>query len=100
MLSLRKRQRERTANVPGQSKTYQIKAQGQLDESWSEWFDQMTVTVECGTDGLPVTILTGHLVDQAALHGILRRINDLNLPLLSVTQIDVDEKDSDTPPQR
>ena len=80
--------------MPTQPKTYQIKAQGQLDESWSEWFDQMTVTVECDSDGLPVTILTGPLVDQAALHGILRRINDLNLPLLSVTQLDLDEDNS------
>lgn len=77
--------------MPGNPKTYQIKAQGQLDESWSDWFDQMTVTVEGNADGLPVTILTGPVIDQAALHGILRRINDLNLPLLSVEQIDVSE---------
>ena len=84
--------------MPGQPKTYQIKAQGQLDESWSDWFDQMTVTVECNADGLPVTTLTGTVIDQAALHGLLRRINDLNLPLLSVEQIDVseDEKHEDT----
>ena len=84
--------------MSGQPKTYQIKAQGQLDESWSDWFDQMTVTVECNADGLPVTILTGPVIDQAALHGILRRINDLNLPLLSVEQIDVseDEKHENT----
>jgi hypothetical protein len=77
--------------MPDQPKTYQIKAQGQLDESWSDWFDQMTVTVECNSDGLPITTLTGPVIDQAALHGILRRINDLNLPLLSVEQIDVSE---------
>jgi len=77
--------------MPGQPKTYQIKAQGQLDESWSDWFDQMTVTVECNADGLPVTTLTGPVIDQAALHGILRRINDLNLPLLSVEQIDTND---------
>ena len=80
--------------MPGQPKTYQIKAQGQLDESWSDWFDQMTVTVECNADGLPVTTLTGTVIDQAALHGILRRINDLNLPLLSVEQIDVSEDEN------
>ena len=80
--------------MPGQPKTYQIKAQGQLDESWSDWFDQMTVTVECNADGLPVTTLTGPVIDQAALHGILRRINDLNLPLLSVEQIDVSEDEN------
>ena len=80
--------------MPGNPKTYQIKAQGQLDESWSDWFDQMTVTVECNADGLPVTTLTGTVIDQAALHGILRRINDLNLPLLSVEQIDVSEDEN------
>jgi hypothetical protein len=80
--------------MPGQPKTYQIKAQGQLDESWSDWFDQMTVTVECNANGLPVTTLTGPVIDQAALHGILRRINDLNLPLLSVEQIDVNEDEN------
>jgi hypothetical protein len=80
--------------MSGQPKTYQIKAQGQLDESWSDWFDQMTVTVECNADGLPVTTLTGPVIDQAALHGILRRINDLNLPLLSVEQIDVSEDEN------
>jgi hypothetical protein len=79
--------------MPGQPKTYQIKAQGQLDESWSDWFDQMTVTVECNADGLPVTTLTGPVIDQAALHGILRRINDLNLPLLSVEQIDTNDEE-------
>ena len=79
--------------MPDLSKIYQIKAQGQLDESWSDWFDQMTVTVECDTDGFPVTILTGPLVDQATLHGILRRINDLNLPLLSVEQITPESDD-------
>jgi hypothetical protein len=80
--------------MPGQPKTYQIKAQGQLDESWSDWFDQMTVTVEGDANGLPVTTLTGPVIDQAALHGILRRINDLNLPLLSVEQIDVSEDEN------
>ncbi len=80
--------------MPVQSKTYQIKVQGQLDESWSDWFDQMTVTVECDAAGLPVTVLTGTLVDQAALHGILRRISDLNLPLLSVNQIDTNEEEN------
>ena len=82
--------------MPGQPKTYQIKAQGQLDESWSDWFGQMTVAVECDTDSLPITILTGQVIDQAALHGILCRINDLNLPLLSVEQIDTSDVEEDS----
>ena len=80
--------------MPGQPKSYQIKVQGQLDESWSDWFDQMTVLVECDAAGLSITTLTGRVIDQAALHGILRRINDLNLPLLSVEQINVSEEEN------
>ena len=67
--------------------TYQIKVPGQLDDSWSEWVDGMTVTVECEEDGPPVTILTGSL-DQAALQGLLRRLYSLGLPLISVTCIE------------
>lgn len=61
--------------------TYQIQVQGRLDEDWSDWFSGMTVTFESG-----VTTLTGPVADQAALRGILTRIWDLNLTLLSVTR--------------
>lgn len=64
--------------------TYQIKVPGHLDESWSDWFGGMAVTVECAGEGPPVTSLTGSL-DQAALHGLLRRLYALGLPLISVT---------------
>ena len=67
--------------------TYQIKVPGQLDECWLEWNGGMTVTVECDADGQPVTTLTGTL-DQAALHGLLRRLYSLGLPLISVSCID------------
>ena len=60
---------------------YQIKVKGVLDEKWSDWFDAVTTTVESG-----VTTLTG-TVDQSALHGILFKIRDLNLKLISVSQI-------------
>ena len=66
---------------------YQIKLQGRLDASWSDWFDGMTLTCEHGDDDSPITTLTGAVVDQAALHGLLSRISDLNLTLISVTQI-------------
>ena len=65
--------------------TYQIKVQGQLDERWSEWFNGMTVTSESASDGTRITTLTG-AVDQAALHGILARIRDLSLELISVVR--------------
>jgi len=60
---------------------YSIKIKGQLDESWSEWFDGLTVTI--ADDGY--TTLSGPLPDQAALHGILARIRDLSLQLISLT---------------
>jgi hypothetical protein len=83
--------------------TYQIQVQGQLDETWSQWFHGLTVTVENGSsDGRfgnaethAVTTLTGPVADQAALRGVLTRILDLNLVLISVTrgtQINADER--------
>ena len=66
---------------------YQIKVQGRLDEKWSDWFNGMTITFESESDGLPTTTLTG-TVDQAALHGTLSRIRDLNLRLISVNPIE------------
>jgi hypothetical protein len=63
--------------------TYQIKIQGHLDEYWSEWFDDLTVTYDEQDD----TILTGKVTDQAALHGLLKKVRDLGLPLISVNPI-------------
>ena len=65
---------------------YQIRVKGRLDASWSSWFDGMTMGSGTGPDGTPVTTLTGPL-DQAALHGILRCIRDLGLPLIKVSQV-------------
>jgi len=65
------------------STDYRIKLKGRLDPKWSDWFDQMEISTE-GNE----TILTGSVVDQAALHGLLIRIRDLNLPLLSVERIE------------
>jgi hypothetical protein len=59
---------------------YEIKVRGQLDEKWSEWFGGMTITFDSD-----VTTLTGPVVDQAALRGMLSKIWDLNLTLISVT---------------
>ena len=69
--------------------TYQIKVPGELDESWSDWAGGMTITVESEGEGLPVTTLTG-TIDQAALHGLLRRLYSLGLPLISVNSIEGD----------
>ena len=66
---------------------YLIRVRGALDESWSEWFGGVEVGDEQALDGSPITLLTGTL-DHAALHGILARLRDLNLVLLSVTRLE------------
>jgi hypothetical protein len=71
-----------THNYHG-SADYRIKLRGCLDPKWSDWFEQMAISTEDGE-----TILTGPVADQAALHGLLIRIRDLNLTLLSVERIE------------
>ncbi|MCZ7575025.1 MAG: hypothetical protein M5U01_41280 [Ardenticatenaceae bacterium] len=66
---------------------YQIKVRGRLDTSWSDWFNGMLIGFEHESDGTPITVLTGTVVDQPALHGILARIRDLNLTLLAVARL-------------
>ena len=68
--------------------TYQIKVLGVLDDQWSDWNGGMTLAVESHENDLPITTLTGS-VDQAALHGLLRRLYSLGLPLISVNCIEV-----------
>ena len=63
---------------------YAIRLKGHLDDRWASWFDGLTLTRE--DDG--TTLLAGPVVDQAALYGLLRRIRDLGLPLLSVLQVE------------
>ena len=72
--------------------TYQIKVPGELDESWSDWAGGMTITVESGGEGPPVTTLTG-TVDQAALQGLLRRLYSLGLPLISAIWVESGPED-------
>ena len=76
--------------------TYQIKVPGELNTSWSDWVEGMTIAVESGGDGegnsYPITILTVTL-DQAALQGVLRRLYSLGLPLISVACVECDSKD-------
>ena len=62
---------------------YQIRVKGTLDQSWSDWFDSFTITQQNGE-----TLLAGQVIDQAALHGILAKINDLGLVILSVERKD------------
>jgi len=71
----------------GQSAKYQIKVQGRLNEGWTDWFDNMVINFEQNTEGPTITTLTGIVQDQAALHGLLNRIRDLSILLLSVQLI-------------
>ena len=72
-----------------QPATYQIKVQGQLSRRWAVQFDDMAITTGSKDDDPAITIITGTVVDQAALHGLLNRIRDLNLPLLLVKRMEM-----------
>jgi hypothetical protein len=66
---------------------YEIRLKGHLDDRWAEWFEGLTITLEENGD----TLLTGPVIDQAALHGLIKKVRDLGLPLVSVSQVLVDE---------
>ncbi len=70
--------------------SYQIRLQGHLDAQWTSWFAGLTVTLAANGE----TVLTGPVVDQAALHGLLRKVRDLGMPLLSVVCIESDQGDA------
>ena len=74
---------------------YEIRLSGQLDAHWVAWFDGMTV----GRESNGTTVIGGQVVDQAALHGLLQRVRDLGLPLISVTRIESAEPDLPTTDQ-
>ena len=67
---------------------YQIVIQEQLDDSWAEWFNNFILEFKTDDQGNPITVLTGRVIDQAALNGILTKIWNLNLTVISVKQID------------
>ena len=66
---------------PGQPLAYQIRIKGYLGRQWTDWFSGLAITLEDNGD----TLLTGLIVDQAALHGLLRKVRDLGMPLISVS---------------
>jgi hypothetical protein len=70
-------------NNPDQSLIYQIRVKGHLGRQWRDWFGNATITLEEDGD----TLLTCPVVDQAALYGLLKKIRDLGMPLLSVNRI-------------
>jgi hypothetical protein len=73
----------------GRSTVYQLRIEGHLGSQWMEWFDGLTITLTENGD----TLLTGQVIDQAALHGILKKIRDLGMPLLSVNVVDPNQPD-------
>lgn len=68
---------------PNQPQVYQIRIKGHLDSQWTDWFEGMTITREDNGD----TLLTGPVIDQAALYGLLKKVRDLGMPLVSINRV-------------
>ncbi len=75
---------------PNQPVVYQIRIKGHLGRKWKDWFEGMTITLEDNGD----TLITGPVVDQAALHGLVKKVRDLGLPLISVNRVDSGQAES------
>jgi len=69
---------------------YEIRIKGHLDDKWADWFEGLTITLEEDGD----TLLTGPVIDQAALHGLLKKVRDLGMPLVSVTPLESGQADA------
>jgi hypothetical protein len=72
----------------GEPIVYQIRIQGHLDCQWADWFGGLTITLEDNGD----TLVTGPVVDQAVLFGLLRKVRDLGMPLLSVNRVQLSNR--------
>jgi len=72
---------------------YEIRVRGVLDKKWSDWFDGFTIAPQADDE----TLLTGPVADQAALHGLLNKIRDLGLPLLSVKRVEAASGEAEAP---
>ena len=79
-------------STPGR---YEIRVKGHLNSRWAAWFDGLSLSTE--SDG--TTIIHAPVADQAALHGLLQKVRDVGLPLVSVTQLDSDQPDAHTEPR-
>jgi hypothetical protein len=76
-------------NAPNKiSRCYRITVEGAINSSWSEWFGNLQLVSKKTTDGMQITILNGKIADQAALRGLLNRLWDLNMILVSIHQVD------------
>lgn len=76
--------------VPDQPSVFQIRIKGHLDRQWTDWFDGMVITLEEDGD----TLLTGPVADQAALHGLLKKMRDLGMTLVSFNPVLPDQGES------
>ena len=74
----------------GQSMVFQIRIKGHLGSQWTDWFEGLTITLEEDGD----TLLTGPVIDQAALHGLLKKVRDLGMPLVSVSPVEPGQADA------
>jgi hypothetical protein len=72
-----------------QPQVYQIRIEGHLGQQWMDWFDGLTIMLEDDGD----TLLTGLVIDQSALHGLLKKVRDLGLPLVSVNPLEPGQAD-------
>ncbi len=79
-----------STEAPSAPAIYAIRLKGHLDDRWVGWFGGLTITLE--EDGC--TLLTGPVVDQAALHGLLKKVRDLGMPLLSVNRVEPGQADA------
>jgi hypothetical protein len=70
--------------------TYQIRLKGELGAEWADWFDGLTITLEAQGN----TLITGQALDQAALHGLLKKVRDLGMPLISVSPLEHGQADT------
>ena len=69
---------------------YRISIQGRIENGWADWMDDLVIKVKKTDSNLAITMLTGTVSDQVALHGLLARIRDLGLPLISVEYLDIE----------
>ena len=79
----------KTKPAPGQPMLYKIRIKGHLGSQWTDWFGGLSITLEEDGD----TLLTGPVVDQAALHGLLKKVRDLGMPLVSVSPVEHGQAD-------
>jgi len=77
------------SDIQNQPNLFEIRIKGHLDQQWTDWFEGLSITPQENGD----TVLAGPVVDDAALHGLLKRVRDLGMPLLSVNRVELDRSD-------